>query len=73
MNTTYCRKIEKLQKENERLREEIEIRKAVCVQETNLKNQCFSFLVHKKLYDEWEKWRATEEAKRSIRFLLSKV
>ena len=73
MNTTYCQKIEKLQKENERLRRENEIRKAVCVQETNLKNQCFSYLVHKKLYQDWDEWRKTEEAKRSIRFLLSKV
>lgn len=73
MNTTYCQKIEKLQKENERLRTEIELRNSVCEQETKLKCQCFSFLVHKKLYDEWNDWCKTEEAKRSIRFLLSKV
>ena len=73
MNTTYCQKIEKLKNENERLRTEIKLRNSVCEQETELKCQCFSFLVHKKLYDEWDEWRKTEEAKRSIRFLLSKV
>lgn len=73
MNTTYCQKIEKLKNENERLRTEIELRNSVCEQETELKCQCFSFLVHKKLYKEWNEWRKTEEAKRSIRFLLSKV
>lgn len=68
-----CQKIEKLQQEIDMLQRKLKLCESVSKQETRLKCQCFSFLVHKKLYDEWEKWRATEEAKRSIRFLLSKV
>lgn len=56
----------------ESLEERLALRNAVCEQETTLKNQCFSFLVHKKLYQEWSDWRNTEMAKDSVRFLLSK-
>ena len=64
---------DKLRQHCERLEREIKTCKAISRQETELKCQCFSFLVHKNLYDEWAEWRKSEEAKRTLKFLLSKV
>lgn len=54
-------KMEKLEKENEFLKHQIEVVKGIYKQETNLKCSCFSFLVKKKLYDEWESFRRESE------------
>lgn len=54
-------KMEKLEKENDYLKHQIEVVKSIYKQETNLKCSCFSFLVKKKLYDEWESFRKESE------------
>lgn len=54
-------KVEKLEKENEFLKHQIEVVKGIYKQETNLKCSCFSFLVKKKLYGEWESFRRESE------------
>lgn len=64
---------DKLKQRIERLEREIKLSKVISQQETELKCQCFSFLVHKNLYDEWRQWCKSEEAKRTLKFLLSKV
>ncbi len=61
-------KMEKLEKENEFLKHQIEVVKGIYKQETNLKCSCFSFLVKKKLYGEWELFRKENE---QISFLKS--
>mgnify|MGYP006050036665 CR=1 FL=1 len=60
--------MEKLEKENEFLKHQIEVVKGIYKQETNLKCSCFSFLVKKKLYGEWELFRKENE---QIAFLKS--
>ena len=62
-------KMEKLEKENEFLKHQIEVVKGIYRQETNLKCSCFSFLVKKKLYDEWESFRKESEHLNFIRSL----
>lgn len=54
-------KIAKLQKENESLKYQIEVVKNIYKQEMYLKNSCFSFLVNKKMYLEWESFRKESE------------
>lgn len=62
-------KMEKLEKENKFLKHQIEVVKGIYKQETNLKCSCFSFLVKKKLYDEWELFRKENEHLNFIRSL----
>lgn len=62
-------KMEKLEKENEFLKHQIEVVKSIYKQETSLKCSCFSFLVKKKLYDEWESFRKESEHLNFIRSL----
>ena len=62
-------KMEKLEKENDYLKHQIEVVKSIYKQETNLKCSCFSFLVKKKLYDEWELFRKENEHLNFIRSL----
>lgn len=54
-------KIAKLEKENEYLKHQIEVVKSIYKQEINLKCSCFSFLVKKKLYGEWESFKKESE------------
>lgn len=54
-------KMEKLEKENDYLKHQIEVVKSIYKQEINLKCSCFSFLVKKKLYGEWESFRKESE------------
>ena len=54
-------KIARLQKENESLKYQIEVVKNIYKQEMYLKNSCFSFLVNKKMYLEWESFRKESE------------
>ena len=70
---TYSQEIEKLRNENEFLKKQMELSEALSKQETKLKNLCFVFLIRKKLYKEWEEWTKTEEAKRGLLFLLSRI
>lgn len=62
-------KMEKLEKENDYLKHQIEVVKSIYKQETSLKCSCFSFLVKKKLYDEWESFRKESEHLNFIRSL----
>jgi septation ring formation regulator EzrA len=62
-------KMEKLKKENEFLKHQIEVVKSIYKQETNLKCSCFSFLVKKKLYDEWELFRKEQVHQEFLRSL----
>lgn len=62
-------KMEKLEKENDYLKHQIEVVKSIYKQETNLKCSCFSFLVKKKLYNEWESFRKESEHLNFIRSL----
>ena len=62
-------KMEKLEKENEFLKHQIEVVKGIYKQEINLKCSCFSFLVKKKLYGEWESFRKESEHLNFIRSL----
>lgn len=54
-------KIARLQKENESLKYQIEVVKNIYKQEMYLKNSCFSFLVNRKMYLEWESFRKESE------------
>lgn len=54
-------KMVRLQKENESLKYQIEVVKGIYKQEMYLKNSCFSFLVDRKLYLEWESFRKERE------------
>ena len=54
-------KMVRLQKENESLKYRIEVVKGIYKQEMYLKNSCFSFLVDRKLYLEWESFRKERE------------
>lgn len=54
-------KMERLQKENESLKYQIEVVKNIYKQEISLKCSCFSFLTKKKLYSEWESFRKENE------------
>lgn len=62
-------KIAKLEKENEYLKHQIEVVKSIYKQEINLKCSCFSFLVKKKLYGEWESFKKESERHDFIRSL----
>lgn len=62
-------KIAKLEKENEYLKHQIEVVKSIYKQEINLKCSCFSFLVKKKLYGEWESFKKESESHDFIRSL----
>lgn len=62
-------KIAKLEKENEHLKHQIEVVKSIYKQEINLKCSCFSFLVKKKLYGEWESFKKDSESHNFIRSL----
>ena len=50
-------KIAKLQKENEFLKDQVEVVKGIYKQEINLKCSCFAFLTKKGLYGEWDNFR----------------
>lgn len=78
--TVSERLILKLTKEKEQLSLQIEdlqrrldVCRAISKQETELKNSCFSFLVHIKQYKAWEKYKKTEEAKSALKFLMSNI
>lgn len=62
-------KMEKLEKENKFLKHQIEVVKGIYKQETNLKCSCFSFLVKKNLYDEWDNFRKELAHKEFLRDL----
>lgn len=78
--TVSERLILKLTKEKEQLSLQIEdlqrrldVCRAISKQETELKNSCFSFLVHTKQYKAWEEYKKTEEAKSALKFLMSNI
>ena len=62
-------KMAKLEKKVESLERQIKIVQSISKYETELKCSCFSFLVKKKLYDEWESFRKESEHLNFIRSL----
>ena len=62
-------KMAKLEKKIESLERQIKIVQSISKYETELKCSCFSFLVKKKLYDEWESFRKESEHLNFIRSL----
>lgn len=64
-------KIERLQKENEYLKHQVEVVKNIYKQETNLKCSCFSFLTYTGLYGKWEEFRKGDISKADLKFISS--
>lgn len=65
--------IESLYQQIELLERRIEITSKLLNQETELKLSCFSFLIRTHQYDEWERFRRDEEAKRLIKHIASLI
>lgn len=64
---------EQLISEVENLKIQLKICQVVSKQETELKNSCFSFLVHTKQYMAWEEYRKTQEAKSALKLIMSNI
>lgn len=62
-------KMEKLQKENDYLKHQVEVVKGIYEQEINLKCSCFAFLTKKGLYQEWDDFRKEQTHKEFLRGL----
>lgn len=63
--------IRKLYQKVESLENKLTIATNLAKQESKLKNYCFLYLAKTKQYDEWARFKLTEQAKESINFIKS--
>lgn len=62
-----------LRQQIELLQNRVEITSTLLNQEKELKLSCFAYLVRTHQYDEWERFRRDEEAKRLIKHIASLI